>query len=272
MGLSGKIRSRCLRPSHVKLILLLLAALWVFPAVAGRIVQFSPIDALMDGVYDGDFTVGELKRHGDFGLGTFNALDGEMVVEQGVVYQVRSDGSVHRMADGEHTPFAVVASFKPEHKLDIPAGLTMDELERFLDARLPSANLFYAVRLEGTFRSLKARSVPRQHRPYPPLAEAAKQQAVFDFEQVPGVVLGFRSPPFVKGLNVPGYHLHFLRADRKAGGHVLDFRVERAVLAWQALDDFRLLLPKGGDFAGADLARDREQELNQVERKADGKP
>jgi len=261
-----------MRASRFRLIFILLTVLWALPAAAGRIVQFTPIDALLSGIYDGPFTVGEVKRHGDFGLGTFDALDGEMVVDHGVVYQVRSDGSVHVMANKVHTPFAVVTYFKAERHLDVPSGLTMKEAEAFIDSSLPSPNLFYAVRLEGTFRSLKARSVPRQQRPYPPLVEAAKQQAVFDFEQVPGVVLGFRSPTFVKGLNVPGYHLHFLRADHKAGGHVLDFRVERAKLSWQALDDFRLLLPGGGDFTRADLARDREKELNQVERKTDGKP
>lgn len=260
------------RAFHFKLILLLLTAWWALPAAAGKMVQFAPIDALLSGVYDGPYTVGEVKRHGDFGIGTFDALDGEMVVDRGVVYQVRADGSVRAMADDVHTPFAVVAFFRPERHLDVPRGLAMKDVEAFIDAALPSANLFYAVRLEGTFRRLKARSVPRQQRPYPPLAEAAKQQAVFDFEQVPGVALGFRSPPFIKGVNVPGYHLHFLRADRKAGGHVLDFRVERVTLSWQALDDFRLLLPGNGEFARADLGRDREKELNQVERKTDGKP
>jgi acetolactate decarboxylase len=250
---------------------LCLAALSAVPAAAAQLTQFSTIDALMSGVYDGPFTLREVKRHGDFGLGTFNGLDGEMVLHQGTVYQVRADGSVHRMGDGERTPFAAVTRFKPEHSMAVPAGLGLEELERFLDERLPSANLFYAVRIEGEFRSLKARSVPRQQRPYPPLAEAAKQQAVFDFGPVKGTVLGFRSPPFVKGVNVPGYHLHFLQSDRKAGGHVLDFRIERATLSWQVLDDFRMRLPKDEGFAGADLARDRQQELNQVERKRDGR-
>lgn len=238
-----------------RLLALCVAALFSASAPAAQLTQLSTIDALMSGVYDGAFTIGDVKRYGDFGLGTFNALDGEMVVEKGVVYQVRADGSVHRMGSRERTPFAEVTRFKPQHTVEIPAGLGLVELEQFLDARLPTANLFYAVRIDGTFRSLKARSVPRQQRPYPPLAEAAKQQAVFDFDQARGVVLGFRSPPFAKGVGVPGYHLHFLSADHKAGGHVLDFRIERATLSWQALDDFRLLLPKDHDFAAADLAR-----------------
>lgn len=259
-----------MRSLVLRLLVSWLALLCVAPAMAAQLIQLSPIDALMSGVYDGPFTVGEVRRHGDFGLGTFNALDGEMVVDRGVVYQVRADGSVHRMDDREHTPFAEVTHFEPEHVVEIPAGLGLAELEQFLDARLPTPNLYYAVRIEGVFRSLKARSVPRQQRPYPPLAEAAKQQAVFDFESARGVVLGFRSPPFVKGIGVPGYHLHFLSADHKAGGHVLDFRIERATLSWQALDDFRMLLPKDKDFAAADLARDREKELNRVERQRDG--
>jgi alpha-acetolactate decarboxylase len=259
-------RSRTVRFLAFRLLAFCLAAFFVAPVQAAQLTQFSTIDALMSGVYDGPFTIGEVRRAGDFGLGTFNALDGEMVLDHGTVYQVRADGSVHRMGDGERTPFAAVARFKPEQVIEVPAGLGLEELERFLDQRLPSANLFYAVRIDGEFRSLKARSVPRQQRPYPPLAEAAKQQAVFDFGPVQGAVLGFCSPPFVTGVNVPGYHLHFLTNDRKAGGHVLDFRIEKATLSWQMLDDFRMRLPTEGDFTGADLARDRQQELNQVER------
>lgn len=265
------IWSRSVRSVLLRFLALCFAALCAAPISAAQLTQLSTIDALMSGVYDGPFTIGEVKRLGDFGLGTFNALDGEMVLDKGVVYQVRGDGSVHPMRNSEHTPFALVTRFKPEHSVELPAGIGLAELEQFLDARLPGVNRFYAVRIEGLFHSLKARSVPRQQRPYLPLAEAAKQQAVFDFGEVRGTVLGFRSPPFVKGVGVPGYHLHFLRADRRAGGHVLDFQIEKAVLFWQALDDFRLLLPKDDEFSAADLARDREKELNQVERNRDGK-
>lgn len=43
-----------------------------------RIGEITGLSALLQGDYDGEITYGELKKYGDFGLGTFNSLDGEM--------------------------------------------------------------------------------------------------------------------------------------------------------------------------------------------------
>src|SRR5207249_10961718 len=77
------------------------------------LVQYSTINALLTGVYDGDMTFGELRRHGDFGLGTFNALDGEMIALDGRYYQITADGAVKPVRDDVRTPFAVVTHFYP---------------------------------------------------------------------------------------------------------------------------------------------------------------
>ena len=53
----------------------------------------------------------ELKKHGDFGIGTFDALDGEMIVLDGVVYQAKADGHIYQAADNLTTPFATVTYF-----------------------------------------------------------------------------------------------------------------------------------------------------------------
>ena len=49
--------------------------------------------ALLDGIYDGEMTIGELLGKGNFGIGTFDALDGEMIILDGVCYQLRGDGT-----------------------------------------------------------------------------------------------------------------------------------------------------------------------------------
>ena len=41
------------------------------PARAGEAYQVATISSLLAGAYDGDTTVDEMLRHGDFGLGTF---------------------------------------------------------------------------------------------------------------------------------------------------------------------------------------------------------
>ena len=113
-----------------------------------------------------------------------------------------------------------------------------------MSSRLPpSPNLPYAIRIDGRFTSVKARSIPRQQKPYPPLAAAAEKQAVFELANVKGVIVAFRYPAYLAGVNMPGYHCHFITADRRAGGHLLDCRVEGATVAVDALANFFLRLP-----------------------------
>lgn len=248
--------------------LLLATVLAVGPAAAGErdtLGQFATIDALLAGLYDGVADIGALKHYGDLGIGTFAGLDGEMVVLDGQVYRVGADGRAAVVADAETTPFAAVVFFKPDRDIAVPPGSDFTAFQALADAALPSANLFYAFRAEGRFKSMRTRSVPRQRKPYRPLADVVKDQSVFEFKDVDGVLVGFKSPSFAKGINVPGYHLHFLTADRKAGGHVLDFTVERLEVKVDALNRFLLMLPTDAGFAAADLRPNRQEELEKVE-------
>ncbi len=203
-------------------ILILFVALLAAPARADdEVWQYSTIAALLAGTYQGALTVGELKSHGDLGLGTFNGLDGEMVVLDGKVWQVRTDGKPAEAADGVGVPFATVVHFAARQAIDIPAGLDFARLTAVLDARIADPTLVQAVRIEGRFARLKVRSVPSQTPPYRPLTEVVKDQAVFDLTDAVGTMVGFRFPPDLAGANVTGWHLHFLAADRRTGGHVL---------------------------------------------------
>ena len=204
----------------------------------GVLFQYSTIQRPDGGVYDGDLTYGELAKHGDFGLGTFNALDGEMIALDGKFYQIKSDGVAYPVSDSMKTPFADVTFFNADQTVTIDEPLNFRQLEAYLEKLLPSLNLAYAVRIEGVFPYIKTRSVPRQQRPYPPLVEAAKNQTVFEFQNVKGVMVGFWAPKYLAGVNVAGYHLHFITADRQAGGHLLDCRVADARVAIGNLGEF----------------------------------
>lgn len=229
------------------------------------LVQVGVIDALLAGGYDGSMPLGELRRRGDFGLGTFDALDGEMVLLDGVVYQVPSTGVVRKPADDVTTPFAQVTRFASDQGCDLPAGADLHAVEKQLDAALGDANVFAAVRIDGGFASLTARSVPRQAKPYRSLSEVAKEQAVFPFADVRGTLIGMRGPAFARGLGVPGWHWHFLTADRTRGGHVMAFTLGAAAKAGlMRMRRLELLLP-GQGLAGFDLTRDRATELRSVE-------
>ncbi len=237
-------------------------------AGGGKVTQFSTIDALLAGVYDGDFDCAQVARAGNLGLGTFDRLDGEMVVTGHRVYQVKSDGSVLRPPGSLGTPFATVVNFRPDKTFRASSGLPMRALEEQIDRLCPNPNGIYAIRLSGCFSAMKTRSVPAQSKPYPELVAAAERQTVFDLGPAEGVVVGFRFPAYFKSLNVPGYHLHFLSKSRSSGGHILGMTAAPGVLIEvEECNRFELLLPgAGGGFSKARLDRDRTRELQQVER------
>lgn len=215
---------------------LLLCWALVLPAVAADLHALTPVDlyqvstieALTAGLYGGQCTFGELARHGDFGLGTLDGLDGEMVALDGVFYHASSAGTVRVVRPEEKTPFAQVVFFKGALDLGSVAGLDLDGLKAALAARLPDPSRFYAVRLDGVFASLTARSAPAPKKPWPPLEKALASQQLFPMEQVKGTIVGIYAPAGVPSLAPTGWHFHFLSADRTKGGHVLKAVVAQA--------------------------------------------
>ncbi|MFA6173308.1 MAG: acetolactate decarboxylase [Kiritimatiellales bacterium] len=243
---------------------LLLAALAA--AETNTLTQVSTIDALLAGAYDGQMTLGELLKHGDLGIGTFDALEGEMIVIDHKVYQARADGTVRLMPDNTTTPFAAVVDFRADQISDRDSQATYSGLQARIDELAPNKNLFVAIRFDGKFPSMKVRSVPKQQKPYPPLAEVTQHQAVFEYTNVTGTVIGFRCPEFVKGVNVPGYHLHFISKDRKLGGHILNFTAIGGALQIDTCNRFYMVLPEDGRLRTVDLSKDRSKELEKVEK------
>lgn len=232
-----------------------------------QITQHSTIDALLAGVYDGSISCETLLEKGDFGIGTFDRLDGEMIVLDDALYQVRSDGKVYRPDDDITTPFAVVCNFFPEKEFAIQDPISYEALQAKLDEIVPNQNIFVAVKITGSFAHMKTRSVPAQEKPYPPLVEVAKTQPVFEMTNVAGTIIGFRAPPFVKGINVAGYHFHFLSKDCTQGGHILSFELIRGTVELDVCNKLLLDLPDGDNgLIGLDLTKDRTHELEKVEK------
>ena len=230
------------------------------------VFQSSTINALLKGVYDGDVSFGELKRNGDFGIGTFNALDGEMIGLNGVFYQIKVDGVAYPVKDSIKTPFAVVTFFDADKTMMLDTTDNYRQLKTYLDGLLPSRNIFYAIKVEGKFKYIKTRSVPGQKKPYPPLVQVVKKQAFFEFQDIEGTIVGFRSPDYVQGINVPGYHMHFITKDKKAGGHLLECGIQNVTVAIDNIHNFFIALPHGGEFYNLDLAQEKNRELETVEK------
>ncbi len=227
--------------------------------------QTSTINALLAGVYDGELSLGTLSSKGDFGIGTFHQLDGEMVVSEGLFYQIRYDGKVNLVDTSQTTPFACITPFEIDYKYLADSALTYTELTRYIDSLLPSLNAPFAIRITGTFAWIVARSVPPQQKPYPQLTEVAANQPTFRYESIEGDLIGFRLPPFVAGLNVPGYHFHFLSADRTKGGHLLDCQIQKGTIAVDETFNIEISLLNRSDFLELDLSGDKSEELKKVE-------
>ncbi|HEY2527293.1 MAG TPA: acetolactate decarboxylase, partial [Xanthobacteraceae bacterium] len=214
------------------------------PARAGEAYQVATISSLLAGAYDGDTTVDEMLRHGDFGLGTFNGVDGEMMVLDGQVYRGTTDGRAHLVARSERTPFAVLVDFHPQASMPVAAGQSLEQLQAALDALPCSASRVLAVRIDGRFRSIQIRSEPKQIPPYRPLAEVIKEkQVVNTLAEVNGTLIGFRFPVAASSVNVTGWHFHFLTSDKVWGGHILTLTTGAGRALVQEISDLRIHFP-----------------------------
>lgn len=250
---------------RISLIFILVFCSGCLPAVKNQITQTSTIDALLAGTYDGQMTCRELLNYGNSGIGCLDKLDGEMVILKGKVYQIKSDGKVYRPALNIKVPFATVCNFQPDEQFPIQSA-DFKKAESIINEKVSNQNMFLAVEISGKFKHVKVRSVPAQQKPYPPLAEVAKHQPVFEMNDVRGTIVGFRTPPLAKGLNVTGCHFHFISDDFTFGGHVLDFELESGRCKIDKCSKFLLILPKSDLLKDIDLTKDKSEELGKVER------
>jgi acetolactate decarboxylase len=238
---------------------------------AGRephvLFQASTIGALLEGAYEGDLSFAELAEHGDLGLGTLNALDGEMIALDGLFHRADVDGAVTEVESTARTPFAVVTAFEPAIDEMVEGPLDHDGLLSRLDELTPAAAISCAIRIDGHFDLIRARSVPRQMPPYRPLTEVVAEQHVFELLDVEGTMLGFRFPAYAEGIEVSGYHLHFISADRSRGGHVLGSRRGGALrVRIDPSSELHVELPPGIELADAGVAAETHAAVERVER------
>lgn len=226
------------------------------PTVRHTFFQNSLMSALLDGIYDGEMTIGEILGHGNFGIGTFDGLDGEMIILDGVCWQVRHDGSATQATLDQRSPYTVVTNFVPHTTMDAPENLTRKEISPIIDSLVPSQNFMYALRITGEFEWVKTRTVVKQAKPYQKMVDATEEDASVNFENVRGTIAGFRTPVYEKGISVPGCHVHFLADGGTGGGHVLDFKLRSGTIELCPGTDLQLRLPLTAEFSDADLAPD----------------
>lgn len=230
--------------------------------------QVSLMQAFMHGEYDGVITVGDLKKHGDIGLGTFEGVNGEMIILDGVVYQAAADGSINVMPDNETIPFATITSFDEDGKITNITAKNFDDLTSQLDKEISKygTNNMYVIKIKGDFSNITVRSVEKQEKPYKEFTDvAAVDQKVFNHTDQTGTVVAVYFPEYMNELNMHGWHLHFLSDDKTTGGHVLGFNNLSGSGQIDEIHEFNMILPTDDSFANMNFTEDMSNKISSVE-------
>ena len=234
--------------------------------VDDALVQYSLLSTLAAGDYVGGVPLRTVLAGGDFGIGTFSRLDGEMIVLDGQIYQALADGTVRPGDLNDTAPFAAVTFFKADGRLENFAAATLDDLDEQLDRKLPRRNAPYAIRIDGEFAELTLRSVPAQSPPFQPLVDVVKHQVTWEHHNLRGVLIGLRCPSWMGTLNVSGYHWHFLSDDHKIGGHVLACELTRGSVSYDECTSLVVHLPQSSEFNTIDASKIDADDIDQIER------
>ena len=232
------------------------------------IFQVSLLQGLTLGDYYGSVTVKELKEKGDTGIGTFEGVNGELIMLDGEVYRAKSNGSVEVAPDDETIPFSNVTFFDVDTTEEISGISNINDLKDYLNSKVEEfgKNRFYMIRIDGSFKKVSARSELKQEEPYKTLAEAlSTDQREFDFDEAKGTVVGLFCPEYMNDLNAVGWHFHFVSEDKQQGGHVLDLDIDNAEVKWDNTDGFNMLLPETQMFPELDFTKDQSEDIKKVE-------
>ena len=251
-------------------LVLLLAGTAFAQVRSDKLFQAALLQSLMQGEYDGVITVYELKHYGDTGIGTFQSVNGELIMLDGVVYRALWDGSVEAAPDDETVPFSNVTFFDADIKRENINASSIKELKEILTsiAHQQGKNQFYMAKVKGLMPSMLVRSELPQKKPYKTLNEALEtDQREFSYENINGTVVALYCPDYMDGLNTPGWHLHFISDDGTKGGHVLELSAKDCEIEVDVISEFAMLVPNRSTFDGKDLAKDLKDEIKKVEQK-----
>lgn len=232
------------------------------------IYQIALLQSLAMGHFDGAITVKQLKTFGDTGIGTFEGLDGEMIVLDGVVYRANQNCKINVVADKVTVPFSNVTFFDKDFSVDLRDIADFKTLQAELDKHVAEhgANSFYMVKLHGVFNEMHIRSEAGQSKPYPTLVESLQAtQKEFTPTNITGTIVGLYCPEFMNSLNSVGWHFHFISDDKKTGGHVLDLNLKSGTAQFDKTDAFRMNLPLDKDFDALNFKRDMKEEIRKAE-------
>ena len=232
-----------------------------------KVLQVSTLNALMLGDFNGAMTVKDLLSDCDTGIGTYEGLDGEALIVDGVAYKGTADGTVVKMADTDKMAFSTVTKF--DHSVKEQTITNVEDIKTLKEKLQPivdqNKNIFYMFLAHAKFSKMHVRSCYKCAKPYPTLAEAACEQREYHYENEEGQIIAIYCPDYVEGINLPGWHFHFLSDDKTHGGHILGLSADEFTFKMNAIPEFDLDLPTDSDFGKLNLTEDLSESTNAVE-------
>jgi len=221
--------------------------------------------AFVDGLFDSYYPYKQLEKHGDFGLGAPDKLDGELMILKGKFYQTEVTGLTRQMPDTGKTPYAITCFFHVDKVFRPHRSLNKAELFKYIDSVLNNQNGLYAIHITGTFKTIRTRAFPPVSKPYVPLAAMMDKQRFFTFENIKGDMIGFKTPEFMAGSFISGYHFHFLSDNKDKGGHVVDVVTADIAIEVETLTSFTMDLPQTADFKNYNFKKINTADIKAVE-------
>ena len=231
--------------------------------------QVSTLQALMLGYSQSVVTVSELLEHGDTGLGTFEDVDGEMILLDGTCYRATETGAVVIAEPDKGVPFSAVCTMQGSKTFDLGTFQSVDALKSQLNLMIDEGfglNSMHVARIDGEFAFVDARSESAYRSMHVTLKEVlAQTQKAFCFENIKGSLICVYFPDYMDRINAAGWHLHFVSDDRKLGGHVFDISMIRGRGAMDKINTIELRLPDEPVFDTYALKEASGDEIKQVE-------
>ncbi len=194
--------------------------------------------------YDGHYPAGNLKKHGNIGLGTFNGLNGELVMLEGECYQCIPKKPVKIAADDVLIPWGVVTAFTDNASKTTLENIThFSQLESKLSELTDMHNAPYVFHIQAEFNHLLLRQVIKQEKPYIlSLEEVYAESPPENIGPITADLVGFYIPEFMQGLQPKGLHFHGVTTDKQSGGHLADLSFKTATLTFEKITDIKVTL------------------------------
>ncbi len=228
--------------------------------------QVSTPLSLLQGALDGNYTVKQLEKKGNFGLGTFNGAAGELIAINGKFYDINAKGKARLAKSWEKTPFSTVTNFKPTKTFDVADVANIQGLKYVIEDQITNKNIPYAIKITGTFKQQSLRSLIPQKKPYRPITNTAKiKQNLFDLKNVQGTMVGFWFPEYLGNVNVPGFHFHFINKKHTEGGHVLNTEISTAKVSIEPIYNLSFKFPNSTGFKNANFNGNNKALLAKME-------